>query len=65
MKRTRYIPPMVAASDLQRDFKRVSKMSDRAPVVILKNNQPDKVIMSVKDFEKLSRLQEQLEDLQD
>lgn len=61
------IEQLVAASDAARNFSALRKKAKVAPRLILENNKPDSVILSIEDFqvmqEMISMLQEEIFEL--
>lgn len=56
------IEQLVAASEAGRNFSSVRKQAKSAPRLILENNKPDSVLLSIEDFNLMNKIIEELED---
>lgn len=56
------IEQLVAASEAGRNFSSVRKQAKNAPRLILENNKPDSVLLSIEHFELMNQIIKELED---
>lgn len=57
------IEQLVAASEAGRNFSSVRKQAKHAPRLILENNKPDSVLLSIEHFELMNEIIRELEDI--